>query len=233
MNLPLSLFRLQNLDTQLRHIYTRLKEIETILLQDESVQKALKFLEGSKEVVKDQAKNLKDIEEQVQAKMIKFKLTQASLFSGKISNTKELQDLQNEGEALKRTITKLEEEQLMFMIALEEAQEAQRQTEYQYKQAIADQVSKNSRLLGEKTKLENDLPGLETQRQSIAQGIPSLTLEIYENLIKTKAGKAVAEVMDDSCNACGAMLTPAEIQSARSPATLLRCRTCGRILYKS
>jgi len=233
MNLPLSLYRLQNIDTQLRHINTRLKEIEAILLQDESVQKALKNLEESKVVVKDQAKNLKDIEEQVQAKMIKFKLTQASLFGGKISNTKELQDLQNEGEALKRTITKLEEEQLLFMIALEEAQEAQRQTEYQYKQAIADQVSKNSRLLGEKTKLENDLPGLETQRQSIAQGIPSLTLEIYENLIKTKAGKAVAEVMDDSCNACGAMLTPAEIQSARSPATLLRCRTCGRILYKS
>ena len=233
MNLPLSLYRLQNIDTQLRHINTRLKEIEAILLQDESVQRALKNLEESKIVVKDQAKNLKDIEEQVQAKMIKFKLTQASLFGGKISNTKELQDLQNEGEALKRTITKLEEEQLLFMIALEEAQEAQRQTEYQYKQAIADQVSKNSRLLGEKTKLENDLPGLETQRQSIAQGIPSLTLEIYENLIKTKAGKAVAEVMDDSCNACGAMLTPAEIQSARSPATLLRCRTCGRILYKS
>jgi len=233
MNLPLSLYRLQNIDTQLRHINTRLKEIEAILLQDESVQRALKNLEKSKVVVKDQAKNLKDIEEQVQAKMIKFKLTQASLFGGKISNTKELQDLQNEGEALKRTITKLEEEQLLFMIALEEAQEAQRQTEYQYKQAIADQVSKNSRLLGEKTKLENDLPGLETQRQSIAQGIPSLTLEIYENLIKTKAGKAVAEVMDDSCNACGAMLTPAEIQSARSPATLLRCRTCGRILYKS
>ncbi len=133
MNLPLSLYRLQNIDTQLRHINTRLKEIEAILLQDESVQRALKNLEESKVVVKDQAKNLKDIEEQVQAKMIKFKLTQASLFGGKISNTKELQDLQNEGEALKRTITKLEEEQLLFMIALEEAQEAQRQAEYQYK----------------------------------------------------------------------------------------------------
>jgi len=233
MNLPLSLYRLQNIDTQLRHINTRLKEIEAILLQDESVQRALKNLEESKVVVKDQAKNLKDIEEQVQAKMIKFKLTQASLFGGKISNTKELQDLQNEGEALKRTITKLEEEQLLFMIALEEAQEAQRQAEYQYKQAIADQVSNNSRLLGEKTKLESDLPGLEAQRQSITQGIPIPTLESYENLIKTKAGKAVAEVIDDSCSACGAMLTPAEIQSARSPTTLLRCRTCGRILYKS
>ena len=233
MNLPLSLYRLQNIDTQLRHINTRLKEIEAILLQDESVQRALKNLEESKVVVNDQAKNLKDIEEQVQAKMIKFKLTQASLFGGKISNTKELQDLQNEGEALKRTITKLEEEQLLFMIALEEAQEAQRQAEFQYKQAIADQVSNNSKLLGEKTKLESDLPGLEAQRQSITQWIPIPTLESYENLIKTKAGKAVAEVIDDSCSACGAMLTPAEIQSARSPTTLLRCRTCGRILYKS
>lgn len=233
MNLPLTLFRLQNIDTQLRHINSRLMEIEAILLQDESVKKALWNLEKSEEDVKAEKLNLKRIEDKVKEKSIKFKLTQASLFGGKISNTKELQDLQNEGEALKRSIAKLEEEQLIYMIALETAQETQKNSDLEYKQAITDQISKNSILMGEKVKLEGELPGFETQKQTIAQGIPPQILALYENLLKSKGGKAVAEVVDDSCDACGATLTPAEIQSARSPSTLLRCRTCGRILFKS
>ncbi len=232
MNLPFSLFRLQNLDTQINQMQKHLQEIERILLQDERVKSALENLEKSAETLKNQKRALVLIEDQVETKQIKLKLTQASLFGGRISNPKELQDLQQEGEALKRTISKLEEDQLSCMIAVEEAQIAQQQADADYKQAIADKISQNANLMGEKSKLESELPSLESQRDSIVQGIPAETRTLYESLIKSKAGKAVAEVIDECCDACGATLTPGELQSARSPSTLLKCRTCGRILFK-
>ncbi len=233
MNLPLSLFRLQTIDTQINLKQARLREIEIMLLKDENVKKAQEVLQKSSEDVKHQKKQLQSIEDQVDAKTIKLKLTQAALFGGRISNPKELQDLQQESEALRRTIAGLEEKQLESMIALEEAQAAQSEADKRHQQAIADHISENASLMGEKSKLEGEIPGLLSQKGTIIQGIPSNVIVTYESLLRSKGGKAVVEVSDDCCDACGATLTPGELQSARSPSTLLKCRSCGRILYKS
>jgi predicted nucleic acid-binding Zn-ribbon protein len=55
---------------------------------------------------------------------------------------------------------------------------------------------------------------------------------IYRTLLKSKAGRAVAEVNDDTCGACGVTVPPADIQAAKSPNVIAYCKNCGRILYK-
>jgi len=88
-------------------------------------------------------------------------------------------------------------------------------------------------LLGEKHQQEQELAGLEAQRNALAQILPVEILAQYEGLLKTKAGKAVAAIVDESCEACGMTITPADMQAAHSPNLLVRCKTCGRILYKA
>ena len=233
MNIAFSVFRLQNLDTHINQIRTRINEIEKVLSQDAEVQQALAKLEQSEQAVKARRQELNQIVDQVEAKQLKLKLTQTQLFGGRIKNPKELQDLQQESEALKRYIAKLEDDQLLCMIAHEEAQEAQKQADLAYKQALGDKASQNANLLGEKTRWENELPGLLSQRDAILSSLDAKTLALYQGLLKTKNGRAVAEVIDGCCDTCGATLTPGELQSARSPSSILRCRTCGRILFKS
>jgi len=233
MSDPLNLYRLQKLDSAIDQKESRLDKIEAILSDDQALRDAQKKLEKAKTTAKQIRIELNQIIDKVEAQRLKRKTTQASLFSGNIKNPKALQDLQMESEALKRTISKLEDEQLEAMIQNEAAITTFEQARSDHNTVLSDKASKNALLAGEKSTLEEDLPGLFTQRESILKGIPLASLQLYESMIKSKGGRAVAEVVDDCCDACGAMLTPGDIQSARSPSTLFRCKTCGRILFKS
>jgi uncharacterized protein involved in exopolysaccharide biosynthesis len=50
-------------------------------------------------------------------------------------------------------------------------------------------------------------------------------------LLAAVGGLALATVADESCEACGSSLTPAEIQAAKAPGRITLCPSCGRILY--
>ena len=72
---------------------------------------------------------------------------------------------------------------------------------------------------------------LETERQAVVASISSDTLKLYERLRQQKRGLAVTTAKDASCDTCGATLTAAEWQLARSPGQMSYCPSCGRILY--
>jgi len=233
MNLALSLFRLQKLDTQINCITARLLEIDLILSDDKKIQDAKIAFEQTQINLKASQKALRGIEDQVNSQKIKLNLTQNTLFSGKVNNPKELQDLEQESNALKRYISKLEDDQLNSMIQLEDSQKETQAAENYLNQSIGNKASENAGLIGERIQLESELPGIYSQRESIQEGITPDIKNLYDSLLNTKNGLAVAEVIEASCGACGANLSPADLQSARSPSSLLKCQSCGRILYKS
>jgi uncharacterized protein len=95
----------------------------------------------------------------------------------------------------------------------------------------AHSASQSAALLGEQDTLHREVTRLDSERQAVAVAIPPSDIELYNHLRKNKRGVAVAVVSEESCLACGAGLTPAECQSARSPSQLVYCSSCGRILY--
>ena len=233
MSEALNLYRLQQLDHQIDRINARLQEIEKALSDDRRVQAAQKKLAVAQKNSKNKQSALKQIEDKVEDQRLKRKLNQASLFGGKVTNPKVLQDLQMEAEALKRYIEKLEDEQLEAMIASETADEALKQAEHAHQQAKATAIEENASLLGEKTKLEEDLERLLREKEAVLQPITPVSLAMYENLRKTKRGTAIAAISDGGCSSCGQNLTPAVLQSIRAANTLVFCPSCGRILFSS
>jgi hypothetical protein len=231
MSDTLNLYRLQKLDTQIDRIKSRLSQIDKSLSDDRRVRKAQLRLTKAEDAAKKAALTLKQIETKVSDQRIKRKTTQASLFSGKIKNPKELQDLQMESEALARYIEKLEDEQLEAMIASESADEAQKQAEKALAQAKGTAAEENAALLGEKTGLEEDLSKAQTERDAVLPGISETNLQLYQKLRKAKRGTAVAAISDGGCAICGHSLTPADIQSARTSSSPVYCPSCGRILF--
>ena len=233
MNTSFTLFRLQTQDTLRMRMNARLKEIERIIAADREVNQANTRLTQAQEINKSAESALQGIMAQVKEKKLKRELTQANLFSGKVRNPKELQDLQAETQALDRTIAKLEEEQLQAMMSLEETTNAMRQAENELQKVLDRKSSQNSLLIGEKHKIEAEIPQVDAQRQTLREQLDEATFTIYRNLLKSKAGRAVAEVHDDTCGACGVTVPPADIQAAKSPNAIAYCKNCGRILYKS
>lgn len=232
MNNTFSLYRLQQLDSQRIERLKRIKQIDQIIASDKAVLKAKSVVQKADDALTSNNNELENVRLKVEEKALKLKLTQAKLFGGKISATKELQDLQAESEALRRTIKTLEDEQMVLLEANDVCQDAKKAAEAGLQQLLNKKASENSLLLGEREKLKMQLPKINSQRESLKSQLDEKLLKEYDALFKSKGGVAVAEIFDGSCKACGVELSPTDIQQAANPNVLMKCKSCGRILYK-
>jgi predicted nucleic acid-binding Zn-ribbon protein len=226
-----NLYRLQQIDSQLDLAQTRLQEIETALRENAALQRALEDHRAAEENLKGEQQTLYHAEVAVGDQRIKIEQSESMLYSGKVKNPKELQDLQNEVAALKRHLTVLEDRQLESMLTVEEAESTLKNASIVLDDTRARSSENQSRLRGEQSSLVVQVQRLEIERQAAASAIQPQDIDLYEQLRKQRRGVAITRIADKTCSACGTTLTPALIQSAHSPNQLTRCPSCSRILY--
>jgi predicted nucleic acid-binding Zn-ribbon protein len=226
-----NLFRLQQIDSQLDISNAKLIKIETVLLDDITIQSAKHTFEVNDEIHKALLKKLRESENKTYDTRIKIELSEASLYGGKIHNPKELQELQTEIASLKRMLTSLEDKQLEIMMEVEEAEEKLMWANEGLIEAEKLQIERNAEINGEKTKLLGELERLDSERKAALPTIPAADLGLYDQLRKSRNGVAVAKINARSCSACGTTLTAALVQAAQSTGQLIRCPSCSRILY--
>jgi uncharacterized protein len=231
MSQVLYLYRLQLLDTQKDQITARLTSIHQKLNDDQDVQAARLQKEVIEQDLKLARNTLRQAEESVQRQNIKIQQSEAALYGGKVRNPKELQDLQDEVASLKRHLVTLEDHQLDAMLLSEDLEGRQEEALSKLADAEITFVNQHSSLIAEKERLERDIERIEAERQAISGAILDANIKQYHQLRLQRRGIAVATISDDCCSACGAELTPADRQAARSPQRISYCSTCGRILY--
>ncbi len=231
MSQPFNLFRLQQIDSQIDQVRSRLQQIEVALRDHTAVLEATRLENKKKGAFEAANRVLQQADENVNAQRIKIEQTESTLYGGKVRNPKELQDLQNESVALKRYLDTLEDRQLEALITFEE-------TEIEHKAAaenlarIEEDVKQSNRALTlEQSGLREEITRLNVERESIATPIPQEDYSIYEKLRLQRRGVAVARINNNVCEACGSSLNAALLQAARSPNQITRCESCGRILY--
>jgi predicted nucleic acid-binding Zn-ribbon protein len=231
MSQTLNLYRLQLVDSRCDQALARIAEIDRIMSEDQALIEAQKLYQNAEQALKQARFILTTAEDAVQAQQIKIEQSTSSLYSGRIQNPKELQDLQNELATLKRYLARLEDQQLEAMISLEKFEDefAQAQKTLQKEQARA--LNSNSVLAGEQFSLRKELDRLDIERTAVISSVTPDGQKLYDRLRQQKRGLAVSTIHDDSCDACGSTLTPAELQIARSTNQISLCPTCGRILY--
>jgi predicted nucleic acid-binding Zn-ribbon protein len=231
MSESLNFFRLQKLDTSIDKIKIRIKEIDRILNDDENILAAQRSYDEAEAKAKEIRISLNQVEDKLEATRIKRKTSQTALFSGRIKNPKELQDLQMETEALKNYIAQLEDQQLEIMFDLEEAEKVRQEKEKFLKQTKGKSITENAALLGEKSGLETDLEKFKRERKAVVNAISPDLLSLYKNLRKVKRGIAIASLSEGSCSICGQAITPADLQTIRSSSEIVYCPSCGRMLF--
>jgi predicted nucleic acid-binding Zn-ribbon protein len=231
MSQTFKLYRLQQLDSQLDQNNARLFEIEKALSDRRELQQAEKQFAAATEALNEASAAVRRSEEDVKAQRIKIEQNEATLYGGKVRNPKELQDLQNEGSALKRYLGVLEDRQLEKMIAQEEAQEELAQAAQHLEQERTRSEATGKELYQEKAVLEEEVKRLQAERQAAASSTTREELDLYNQLRQQRRGIAVARVTDTYCSACGSTLSAALLHAARLPNQIARCDTCGRILY--
>ena len=226
-----NLYRLQQIDGQLDSSKGNLEHIEKELHNNSPVVNAQQIVTQAEEQHQLISKKLQDAEDKSYETRVKIELSEASLYGGKIHIPKELQELQNEIASLKRLMVSLEDKQLEAMMELEDAESKLMWAREELSEVQARQVEQNAKLNGEKTKLLGQIERLEAERKAALPTISAPDLGLYEQLRNSRNGVAVAKIVSRACNACGTTLTAAMVQTTQSTGQLVRCPTCGRILY--
>ncbi len=226
-----NLYRLQQIDSRLDQIQRRQAEIRRQLQDDQRYRHASEHLQAC-QTRRDEARAQRQkLEYETSAQRIKIAQVEAALYGGKIQNPKELRDLERELVFLKHQLQQLEDRLLEAMIQEEASEEALQASQEAMRNVEKLLATEHSLLSGEASQLAREMERLQAERQVTLQGIERSLLEEYEHLRATHRGLAVSRISEGSCDACGALLTPAQQQQARQPGVVFRCPNCGRILY--
>lgn len=231
MSQPFKLYRLQQIDSLIDQARTRLREIEILLGDDTTLRKAQTKAQNTEDDFETARKALRRAEEAVNAQRVKIEQTDATLYGGKVRNPKELQDLQNEAQALRRYLSVLEDRQLEAMILADEKEAVFSDSRIKLSLTQAKRNSQVEALSLERETSKQEIERLESERNAAAEAIQAEDIKIYESLRQTRRGIAVARVVDKNCSACGSTLSSLQLHGAKSLNQIVRCDSCSRILY--
>ena len=226
-----TLNQVQQYDTQIDNASKRIREIDAILGDNKLLDDALKIQSDTEQVLTEKKKVLASAEVVVGDHSLKIDQNQKKLYSGSVTNPKDLEDLQLESESLNKYLSVLEERQLEAILEMEEA-------ENDFNNASSEVAVIKSKMESELTELTTEIKDLdhsiteaEAQKSSFLSSNDIPDLQTYLSLRKSSGGIAVTLMISSSCSSCGANIPSAIAQEARSPVKLAFCPTCKRILH--
>lgn len=225
------LYEIQQVDLELESVSRRLQEIAAALGENAELKRARKMVAGAEAQVAQCRSEMRNLDLEVTGLSQKIEANEGRLYSGRVTNPKELASLEEEVTSLKRWRAKKEEDLFEAMVNTEESEASLADA-----QAILTQVSESWRaeqgnLGDEQTHLQARLEELCRKRVSLVTAIGSEEVATYERLRQQKGGRAVAGVRDGVCEGCRMNPPSSQVQHARSANELVFCNNCGRILH--
>ena len=226
-----TLFQLQQLDLEMDRLIAEQQALTTSL-QSTSLLKKLRAeqaiaqqqLAGGVQAQKEAEWALEDVER-------RLKQHEQRLYNGSVNGAKELNALQQEIQNLRAQQARQEEKALEMMDAAENLRETVEQKAQTIKSAEQDWEVANTAGVARLDQLEQKLQELRGKRAELTATLDGELVKRYEGMRKTKQGRVVSKVEQNSCQWCRVILTPSELQRVRINAELQTCSNCGRILY--
>jgi len=224
-----ALYRLQQLDSEHDAKQDRLREIDIALRDDAALRQARLTLEEEDKRARKWQTRQRDLELEIQSLSDKTSRSEQRLYGGKVTNPKELADLQAEIASLKRRRQKLEDTLLEAMIEREGAEQARDEALRHLEELESIWATRQADLKAERDTLEGRLGQIEQRRATVVSRLDTTVLATYKRLRDTKGGQAVAGLRGDACAVCGVTISPSAEWKLRE-GELIHCDACGRFI---
>jgi predicted nucleic acid-binding Zn-ribbon protein len=225
------LYRLQQYDTEITQKKRRLAEVLQLQRETEELLAARKrFATASDEVSRWTTKQT-DLNLELGSVNEKAKRSEERLYSGQVTNPKELEDLQHEVEALGRRRNVLEDEVLEAMITLEDAQVEFDSAQDQLNEVETAWKESQALLKVEQNELALALHKLMAEREEQKNRINAADLKQYEAIRKRAHGLAVVPFVNNACTGCHVTVS-ANLALQVERGERVTCNGCGRILVR-
>ncbi|MGM0688336.1 MAG: zinc ribbon domain-containing protein [Bacillota bacterium] len=197
---------------RLKELNNQLSEAELRFKED---RKALRSLEMNTQKIVDDRKELSE-----------------NMYGGKVSNIKELEQMQRKMDLLAAEKKKLEDNILNLMESIEEQEASLEQISAELNHSKQDLEGKEKQLADELLQLERELARLKEERDNIAGKIEAKYMNKYVMLAEKNQGQALARVVEDLCSGCRVYISSGLRGKLYNPGAMVYCENCGRLLVK-
>ena len=231
MSTAATLYILQQIDSRLDRHEQRMSELDVAIGDDSVVRVARAALDNVEAESQAARRAYQIIQEEIDTVDRKRISGEKRLYSGTVTNTKELQDLQDEGVALKRRIVALEDRQLEAMIAQDDAESTEAGARDELERVRTDWMQEQAALGAENDERIVEMERLKDERETALIGVSAGAKQIYDAVRQHKRGVAVVLLKDNICTACGMAPAAVRIQQARRGDEIVKCGNCARIMY--
>lgn len=230
----LALYALQKIDAQIASINSRLAAMDGAKSLKKAYVTAKASLQESETALQKQESELMDLELKLKAvdeKRVKF---EQRLYSGVVTNPKELGSIEKEVTILKDQQGKLDTQVLALYDEVESVRSAAQQARKTLQDAEAAARQAISKENSEKKRLESELAELASQRSSAAVHVTDSALMARYDTVRRKTGNTgVARILDNRCEACHVAVTSFVTRKLFEDGEYVSCESCGRILMKA
>ncbi|MDP2730254.1 MAG: C4-type zinc ribbon domain-containing protein [Dehalococcoidales bacterium] len=229
MSIVRQLYQLQEVDLELESSEQVLNQITSQLGESEAVIEARNMLAGERRHLEELTQQQHSLEWEIDDLTTKLTAAGKELYSGRISNPKELTSLQQEIDSLKARRRNLEDRLLEVMEKVELSTGDVAALGGRLEKLEAEWQNQQQQLHTDLEKVKAVISSLKQKRELVAEQIDPQAIETYQEL-KKRRGTAVARVGQGICYGCRLSIPITELQRVRS-GNLVRCSSCGRILF--
>jgi predicted nucleic acid-binding Zn-ribbon protein len=224
------LYDLQSLDVELDWRHARLAEINQLLGDDSALKPARAELARRKIAAQKTTGNQVNLDVMIGGFEAKIATAEARLYSGTVTQSRELQDIQADIDMIKRQRGEQEDILLAVLDDVDKAQKSFTDGTRVLAKREAAWLADQTAMTAERAVLAAELPGLQAGRDARAIAIPISELVLYDYVRKNHDGKAVALLHGSTCNGCRMAIPNRQAQDVRSSDKPVRCANCGLIL---
>jgi len=225
------LFRLQHVDLEMARVTAHRAELNDGTPERAAGVAAAERLAGLRAEIVDRQARLRILDLELQSVQSKRKKVEGDLYSGRISNPKELASMQDELAALGRTKDHLEDEVLGLLDEVERLEPQEQEARAALSAAEAALTRQLQAFEQGAAAAERDLADLAAKRAQVATALDDDLIRRYDRLREAKGGVAIVAVRGGICEGCHITI-PERFRRRleENPDALATCDGCGRIL---
>ena len=225
------LTKLQDVDTEIHNRRTRLDEIRTQLEDTDALLALQEEVAGLRVTLATLELKQRSDEREVEDARLEVQESEQNLYGGTVRNPKELVNLEQELTGMKTRLKGQEDLLLTFLTEVEEQRNELQHASDQLEAEESRRLALETDLGAARQSLETELDQLTNHRKTLTDQVPSRDLALYESLLISKTGRAIAKIERANCQGCRINL-PVTVQlRVRADQTLIQCPSCSRILY--
>jgi predicted nucleic acid-binding Zn-ribbon protein len=156
------------------------------------------------------------------------------LYSGSITNPRELQALQDDVASIRRRIGQIEDDELEIMELAEPVDAERAELTASREQLDAETARLNEVLAEAEAEIAAELAEVKAEREAAAATVPDDLWPEYEALQAQLGGVAIARLVGSTCQGCHLALPAVEVDRIRklSLDEPVHCEECGRLLVR-